>query len=61
MVAAGESRLPAGEGRVPFADARDVAAVGVAATAAGGPVTGPPALTHRKVAARTESARHHGP
>ena len=55
MVTAGELRLPAGEGRIPFVDARDVAAVGVAALAADGPtgalpITGPVALTHHEVA-----------
>ncbi|MFL6123566.1 NAD(P)H-binding protein [Actinophytocola sp.] len=56
MVDSGELRLPAGEGRIPFVDARDVAAVGVAALAADGPtgalpITGPAALTHHEVAA----------
>jgi uncharacterized protein YbjT (DUF2867 family) len=56
MVASGELRLPAGEGRIPFVDARDVAAVGVAALAEDGPtgplpITGPAALTHHEVAA----------
>lgn len=55
MVSAGELRLPAGEGRIPFVDARDVAAVGVAALAPDGPtgelpITGPAALTHHEVA-----------
>lgn len=56
MVEAGELRLPAGAGRIPFVDARDVAAVGVAALAPDGPtgalpITGPAALTHHEVAA----------
>jgi uncharacterized protein YbjT (DUF2867 family) len=56
MVEAGELRLPAGEGRIPFVDARDVAAVAVAALAKDGPtgalpITGPAALTHHEVAA----------
>lgn len=55
MVSSGELRLPAGEGRIPFVDARDVAAVGVAAMAPDGPtgplpITGPAALTHHEVA-----------
>jgi uncharacterized protein YbjT (DUF2867 family) len=64
MVTAGELRLPAGEGRIPFVDARDVAAVGVAALAADGPtgplpITGPAALTHHEVAgALTEGLGH---
>ncbi|HEX6352842.1 NmrA family NAD(P)-binding protein [Actinophytocola sp.] len=56
MVDSGELRLPAGEGRIPFVDARDVAAVGVAALAPDGPtgplpITGPAALTHDELAA----------
>jgi uncharacterized protein YbjT (DUF2867 family) len=56
MVEAGELRLPAGDGRIPFVDARDVAAVAVAALAEDGPtgalpITGPAALTHHEVAA----------
>jgi uncharacterized protein YbjT (DUF2867 family) len=55
MVEAGELRLPAGDGRIPFVDARDVAAVGVAALAADGPtgplpITGPASITHHEVA-----------
>jgi len=61
MVEAGELRLPAGDGRIPFVDARDVAAVGVAAMAPAGPVgplpiTGPAALTHHEVAAALTAA-----
>ncbi|MFI7677526.1 NAD(P)H-binding protein [Actinophytocola sp. NPDC049390] len=61
MVDAGELRLPAGEGRIPFVDARDVAAVGVAAMAPDGPtgplpITGPAALTHHDVAAALTAA-----
>lgn len=61
MVDAGELRLPAGDGRIPFVDARDVAAVGVAAMAPAGPVgplpiTGPAALTHHEVAAALTAA-----
>jgi uncharacterized protein YbjT (DUF2867 family) len=55
MVESGSLRLPAGDGRIPFVDARDVAAVGVAALAADGPtgplpITGPAALTHHELA-----------
>lgn len=55
MTAAGDLRLPAGEGRIPFIDARDVAAVAAAALARGGPrgtlaLTGPEAVTHEEVA-----------
>jgi uncharacterized protein YbjT (DUF2867 family) len=61
MVESGELRLPAGAGRIPFVDARDVAAVGVAALAADGPtgplpITGPAALTHHEVADALSSA-----
>lgn len=64
MVSAGALRLPAGTGRIPFVDARDVAAVAVAALAADGPIgplpiTGPAALTHHEVAtALTEGLGH---
>jgi uncharacterized protein YbjT (DUF2867 family) len=56
MTAAGELRLPAGEGRIPFIDARDVAAVAAAALARDGPrgtlpLTGPEAVSHGEVAA----------
>ena len=62
MVSAGSLRLPAGEGRIPFVDARDVAAVGVAALAADGPtgplpITGPAALDHHEVAAALSNGR----
>jgi uncharacterized protein YbjT (DUF2867 family) len=55
MAAAGELRIPAGDGRLPFVDARDIAAVAVAALADGGPtgplpVTGPQPLDHHEVA-----------
>jgi len=61
MVDAGELRLPAGEGRIPFVDARDVAAVGVAAMAPDGPagplpITGPAAVTHHEVASALTAA-----
>jgi uncharacterized protein YbjT (DUF2867 family) len=56
MLDHGVLRLPAGEGRIPFVDARDVAAVGVAALAEDGPtgnlpITGPTAITHHELAA----------
>ena len=56
MTAAGELRLPAGDGRIPFVDCRDVAAVAVAALAKDGPagylpITGPEPLSHDQVAA----------
>ncbi|WP_172803277.1 NAD(P)H-binding protein [Alloactinosynnema sp. L-07] len=55
MLETGELRLPAGDGLIPFVDTRDVAAVAVAAMAAGGPegvlpVTGPAAVDHHVVA-----------
>lgn len=61
MVDAGELRLPSGDGRIPFVDARDVAAVGVAAMAVDGPVgalaiTGPAALSHYEVASALSAA-----
>jgi uncharacterized protein YbjT (DUF2867 family) len=54
MVREGDLRLPAGEGRIPFISIRDIADVGVAALAPGGPrgrlpLTGPVALTHAEV------------
>lgn len=63
MLEAGELRLPAGVGRIPFVDVRDVAAVAVAALAEDGPVgplpiTGPAALTHHEVAAALSTADH---
>ena len=55
MTAAGELRLPAGDGRIPFVDVRDIAAVAVRAFAADGPdgilpLTGPAEVTHHQVA-----------
>lgn len=55
MTAAGDLRLPAGDGRIPFIACRDIAAVAVAALAADGasgilPLTGPAALSHDDVA-----------
>lgn len=61
MTAGGQLRLPAGDGRIPFVHARDVAAVAVAALADGGPegplpVTGPEAVDHHRVAAALSRA-----
>ena len=61
MAAAGELRIPAGDGRLPFVDARDIAAVVVAALNADGPtgalpVTGPELLDHHEVAAALTAA-----
>jgi uncharacterized protein YbjT (DUF2867 family) len=61
MTSAGELRLPAGEGRIPFVDCRDVAAVAVAALAHDGPtgylpITGPERLSHHQVAAALSEA-----
>jgi uncharacterized protein YbjT (DUF2867 family) len=56
MTGAGALRLPAGDARIPFIDARDVAAVAVAALAHDGPegplpITGPEPVDHHQVAA----------
>jgi uncharacterized protein YbjT (DUF2867 family) len=56
MVADGEIRLPAGDGKFPFIDVRDIGEVAVAALAADGPhgilpLTGPEAIDHRELAA----------
>jgi uncharacterized protein YbjT (DUF2867 family) len=61
MVAAGELRLPAGDGVIPFVDTRDIAAVAVAAMAQDGPtgdlpLTGPAAVDHHAVAAAFAAA-----
>jgi uncharacterized protein YbjT (DUF2867 family) len=61
MVAAGELRLPAGDGRIPFVDVRDVAEVAVRALAPGGPdgilpLTGPEAIDHGQLAAALSEA-----
>jgi uncharacterized protein YbjT (DUF2867 family) len=55
MTRAGELRLPAGCGRIPFIDIRDVAAVATEALAADGPtgtlpLTGPAAIDHAELA-----------
>jgi uncharacterized protein YbjT (DUF2867 family) len=61
MTWAGDLRLPAGNGTIPFVDVRDVAAVAVAALAPSGPqgvlpVTGPEQLSHDQVAAALAAA-----
>ncbi|WP_369383053.1 NAD(P)H-binding protein [Streptomyces sp. cg36] len=61
MTAAGHLRFPTGEGRLPFVDSRDLAAVAIAALAEDGPagilpVTGPQAITHSQVAASLTAA-----
>lgn len=61
MTEAGELRLPAGEGRIPLIDVRDIAAVAVAALALEGPegvlpLTGPEAVDHHEVAAALSEA-----
>jgi uncharacterized protein YbjT (DUF2867 family) len=55
MTEAGELRLPAGEGRIPFIDARDVAAAAVVSMSDLGPdgvlpLTGPESISHHEVA-----------
>jgi uncharacterized protein YbjT (DUF2867 family) len=64
MTAAGELRLPSGDGVVPFVDVRDVAAVAVAALGPDGPegllpVTGPERIDHHRVAAALATALGH--
>jgi uncharacterized protein YbjT (DUF2867 family) len=61
MTTAGTLRLPAGDGRIPFIDARDIAAVAVAASALDGPegrlpLTGPASVTHHEVAVELAAA-----
>ena len=61
MVADGEIRLPAGDGRFPFVDVRDVASVAVAALDVDGPegilpLTGPEAIDHGELAAALSGA-----
>ena len=61
MTEAGELRLPAGEGRIPFVDVRDVAAVATAALSEDGPsgvlpLTGPVAIDHAQLADALSSA-----
>jgi uncharacterized protein YbjT (DUF2867 family) len=61
MTAAGVLRLPAGNGRIPFVDCRDVAAVALAALVQDGPtgylpITGPEPLSHDQVAAALSQA-----
>lgn len=55
MTAAGELRLPAGDGRIPFVDVRDIADLATASLSPDGPegilpVTGPAAVGHHEVA-----------
>lgn len=61
MTAAGHLRFPTGDGRLPFVDSRDIAAVATEALAEDGPagilpVTGPQAVTHSQVAAALTTA-----
>jgi uncharacterized protein YbjT (DUF2867 family) len=56
MIDSGELRLPAGTGRIPFIDTRDIADVAVATMTADGPsgileLTGPEAIDHAQAAA----------
>jgi uncharacterized protein YbjT (DUF2867 family) len=61
MTREGELRLPAGDGKIPFIDVRDVAAVAVSSLAADGPdgilpLTGPEAIDHGQLAAALSEA-----
>jgi uncharacterized protein YbjT (DUF2867 family) len=61
MTADGQLRLPAGTGRIPQVDTRDIADVAVAALAPDGPagtlpVTGPTAVDHHEIAAALSAA-----
>jgi uncharacterized protein YbjT (DUF2867 family) len=61
MTRAGQLRLPAGDGKIPFVDVRDIAAVAVATLADGAPdgilpLTGPEAIDHGEVAAALSEA-----
>jgi len=61
MVLAGDLRLPAGDGRIPFVAVSDIADVALAALADGGPtgvlpLTGPVSVTHAEVCAAMEAA-----
>lgn len=61
MTEAGELRLPAGDGRIPFVDIRDVAAVATEALGETGPegvlpLTGPEAIDHRELAEALSAA-----
>jgi uncharacterized protein YbjT (DUF2867 family) len=56
MTREGRLRLPAGDGKIPFVDVRDIAAVAAATLADGAPdgilpLTGPEAIDHGEVAA----------
>jgi hypothetical protein len=64
MIDSGELRLPAGTGRIPFIDTRDIAEVAVAAMTADGPsgileLTGPEAIDHAQVAAALSTTLGH--
>jgi uncharacterized protein YbjT (DUF2867 family) len=64
MIDSGELRLPAGTGRIPFIDTRDIAEVAVAAMAADGPsgileLTGPEAIDHAQAAAALSTTLGH--
>jgi uncharacterized protein YbjT (DUF2867 family) len=61
MTEAGQLRLPAGNGRIPFIAARDIAEAAVACLADRGPegvfpLTGPEAVSHHEVAAALSAA-----
>ncbi|MGA5134842.1 NAD(P)H-binding protein [Streptomyces olivoreticuli] len=61
MTVTGHLRFPTGDGRLPFVDSRDIAAVATEALAENGPagilsVTGPRAVTHSQVAAALTTA-----
>jgi uncharacterized protein YbjT (DUF2867 family) len=61
MTEAGELRLPAGDGAIPFVDVRDVAAVATEALSKTGPegllaLTGPEAIDHGELAAALSAA-----
>ena len=61
MTEVGQLRLPAGEGKIPFIAARDIAEVAVACLADRGPegifpLTGPEAISHHQVAAALSGA-----
>jgi uncharacterized protein YbjT (DUF2867 family) len=64
MIDRAELRLPAGTGRIPFIDTRDIAEVAVATMTADGPsgmfeLTGPEAIDHAQVAAALGTALGH--
>ena len=64
MIDSGELRLPAGAGRIPFIDTRDIAEVAVATMTADGPsgileLTGPEAIDHAQAAAALSTTLGH--